>query len=56
LVLLLGFGLTRAPAVTTAILAPVSVFAGYGGWLLIFRRHSDRLAARLAIATSCPWS
>jgi hypothetical protein len=50
LVLLLGFGFTRAPAVTTAIAAPVGMFAGYGGWLLIFRRHSGRLAGQLAIA------
>ncbi|GLI00260.1 hypothetical protein [Phytohabitans aurantiacus] len=50
LVLLLGFGFTRAPVVTTAIVAPVGVFAGYGVWLLIFRRHSDRLAGRVAIA------
>jgi hypothetical protein len=50
LVLLLGVGFTRAPALTTAIVAPIGAFAGYGAWLLVFRRHSGRLAGRIAFA------
>lgn len=50
LVLLLVVGFTRAPALTTAIVAPIGAFAGYGAWLLVFRRHSDRLAGRVAVA------
>lgn len=50
LVLLLVVGFTHAPALTAAILTPIVAFAGYGAWLLIFRRNSDRLARRVAIA------
>jgi hypothetical protein len=49
----LVYGFVHAPLLTAGVLAPVGVFAGYGGWLMLRRsRRGARIGGRVAVAAA----